>query len=164
MTVMGPHHLAKLIDAHAAALTLYARQWCPAPEDVVQEAFVKLSTSAVPPDNEVGWLYRVVRNAAISAGRAARRRQRHEAEAAGRRRDWFLPSDGVGLDARTAAAALEALPDEQRETIVAHLWGGLTFEQIGALSGVSSSTAHRRYLAALETLRRRLHVPCPRTT
>jgi RNA polymerase sigma-70 factor (ECF subfamily) len=160
---MGPHQLAKLIDAHAAALTLYARQWCSAPEDVVQETFVKLSTFDLEPDNAVGWLYRVVRNGAISAGRSARRRQRHEAEAAARRPDWFLPTEGVGLDARTAAAALESLPDEQRETIVAHLWGGLTFEQVGALTGVSSSTAHRRYLAALEALRRRLRVPCPRT-
>ena len=162
MTVMGPHLLAKVIDAHAAALTLYARQWCRAPEDVVQEAFVKLAAVGTLPDNVVGWLYRVVRNAAISAGRAARRRQRHETEAASRRPDWFVPNDGIGLDARSAAAALDALPDEQRETIVAHLWGGLTFEQIGELTGVSSSTAHRRYLAALEALRRRLRVSCPR--
>jgi RNA polymerase sigma factor (sigma-70 family) len=163
-TVMGPHQLAKLIDAHAAPLTLYARQWCPAPEDVVQEAFVKLAAFGTPPGNVVGWLYKVVRNAAISAGRAARRRQRHEAAAAARRPDWFLPTDGLALDARAAAAALEALPDEQRECIVAHLWGGLTFEQIGELTDVSSSTAHRRYLAALDALRRRLRVSCPRTT
>ena len=28
------------------------------------------------------------------------------------------------------------MPDEQRETIVAHLWGGLTFEQIGDFCGL----------------------------
>jgi RNA polymerase sigma-70 factor (ECF subfamily) len=161
--MMGPNQLSRLIDAHAAALTLYARQWCPAPEDVVQEAFVKLSAFDLEPANAVGWLYRVVRNAAISAGRSARRRHRHEAAAAARRPDWFVPADGIALDARAAADALAELPDEQRESIVAHLWGGLTFEQIGGLTGVSSSTAHRRYLAALEALRRRLRVPCPRT-
>jgi DNA-directed RNA polymerase specialized sigma24 family protein len=53
------------------------------------------------------------------------------------------------------------LPLEQRETLVAHLWGGLTFEQIGELTGVSSSTAHRRYLAGLSALRERLRVTCP---
>ncbi len=50
--------------------------------------------------------------------------------------------------------------------IVAHLWGGLTFEQIAELAGCSPSTAHRRYVAGLANLRERLHVPCPnqRTT
>jgi RNA polymerase sigma-70 factor (ECF subfamily) len=38
----------------------------------------------------------------------------------------------------------------------------LTFEQIGELTGVSSSTAHRRYLAGLSALRERLRVPCPK--
>jgi DNA-directed RNA polymerase specialized sigma24 family protein len=54
------------------------------------------------------------------------------------------------------------LPVEQREVIVAHLWGGLTFEQIGELIDASSSTAHRWYLAGLVTLRERLGVICPR--
>ena len=31
--------LGRLVDRHASALELYARQWCEAPEDVVQEAF-----------------------------------------------------------------------------------------------------------------------------
>ena len=35
--------LGRLLDQHAAALTLYARQWCDTPEDVVQEAFLKLA-------------------------------------------------------------------------------------------------------------------------
>ena len=38
---------------------------------------------------------------------------------------------------------------EQREVIVAQLWGGLTFEQVGELMGSSSSTAHRLYQAGL---------------
>jgi RNA polymerase sigma-70 factor (ECF subfamily) len=131
---------------------------------VVQEAFVKLAGLLTPPDNAVGWLYRVVRNAAVSAGRSARRRLRHEAAAAARRPDWFQPAYGDGLDAEAVAHAVEELPGDHREAVVAHLWGGLTFEQIGELAGVSTSTAHRRYLAALETLRKRLRVPCPWTT
>jgi RNA polymerase sigma-70 factor (ECF subfamily) len=55
------------------------------------------------------------------------------------------------------------LPLDEREVIVAHLWGGLTFEQIAAVAGCSSSTAHRRYAAGLSALRERLHVPCPET-
>jgi RNA polymerase sigma factor (sigma-70 family) len=158
---MGPELLGRLVDEHAAALVLYARQWCAAPEDVVQEAFIKLAGQRVPPVEVVPWLYRVVRNAALSNARAARRRNRHEAAAASRTPRWFISSEETGLDAETAAAALQALPVEQREVIVAHLWGGLTFEQIAAVAGCSSSTAHRRYAAGIDALRERLGVSCP---
>jgi RNA polymerase sigma-70 factor (ECF subfamily) len=160
MQVMGPEVLARLVDEHAAALVLYARQWCPAPEDVVQEAFVKLAAQRRMPDQVAAWLHRVVRNGALSAARAARRRRRHEAEAAARTPGWFVPSPAARLDAQAAEAALRTLAPEEREAVVAHLWGGLTFEQIGELTGVSSSTAHRRYLAALEMLRNKLRVSC----
>ena len=51
-----------------------------------------------------------------------------------------------------ATAALAALEDDLRETVTAHLWGGLTFDQIAALTGTSASTAHRRYQQGLERL------------
>jgi RNA polymerase sigma-70 factor (ECF subfamily) len=159
--MMGPEQLSRLVDDYAAALVLYARQWCAAAEDVVQEAFVKLAAQRAPPDNAAGWLYRVVRNGALATGRAERRRRRHECDAARQTPGWFAPSEEARLDAETASAALQKLPLEQRETLVAHLWGGMTFEQIGELTGVSSSTAHRRYLAGLSALRERLRVPCP---
>src|SRR5262245_59139465 len=54
---MGPEILGRLIDEHAAALTLYARQWCDAPEDVVQEAFLKLVAQRPVPDSPAAWLY-----------------------------------------------------------------------------------------------------------
>src|SRR3954451_22945693 len=127
---MGPQRLAQLVDAHAAALALYARQWCAAPEDVVQEAFLKLASREAPPPDQVPWLYRVVRNAAVSAARADRCRRRHETAAAGRAGNWLEARDLTALDAQAATTALQALPVEEREVIVAHLWGGLTFEQI----------------------------------
>jgi RNA polymerase sigma-70 factor (ECF subfamily) len=159
--VMTSEALGRLLDEQAAALTLFARQWCAAAEDVVQEAFVKLAAQRPQPRDATAWLYQVVRNGARSAGRAARRRRRHEADAAARRPSWFAPSEHAALDGEAAAAALETLPLEEREVVVAHLWGGLSFEQIGRLTGASSSTAHRRYLKALTVLRERLHIPCP---
>jgi RNA polymerase sigma-70 factor (ECF subfamily) len=158
---MGPELLGRLIDEHGPALVLFARQWCAAPEDVVQEAFLKLVALPRPPAAPGPWLYRVVRNAAVSAGRAERRRRHHESAAAARARIWFTAPDLTGVDAEAATAALEALPPEQREVIVAHLWGGLTFEQIAVVVGGSSSTAHRWYVAGLSALRERLGVPCP---
>jgi RNA polymerase sigma-70 factor (ECF subfamily) len=160
MVMMDPETLGRLVDEHAAALVLYARQWCAAPEDVVQEALLKLVTQRSPPTRPVAWLYRVVRNSAVSAARAAGRRRRHETAAAGRQA-WFTGGAEAGLDVDSAAEALGALPLEQREVIVAHLWGRLTFDEIGKLVGTGSSTVHRRYAAGLESLRERLGVTCP---
>ncbi|HMF13447.1 MAG TPA: sigma-70 family RNA polymerase sigma factor [Gemmataceae bacterium] len=161
--MMGPELLGRLVDEHAAALVLYARQWCAAPEDVVQDAFLKLVVLKPPPEEPVPWLFKVVRNGAISSTRSARRRQRHETEASSRLPAWFVPTEGAGLDVAAATTALQGLPEEQREIIVAHLWGGLTFEQIAELTGTPASTAHRWYLAGLSALRERLGEPCPKT-
>ena len=158
---MGPEALGQLFDQHAAALVLYARQWCATPEDVVQEALLKLVTQKEQPDQPVPWLYRVVRNGAISAARSSKRRRHHEAVAATRTPAWFIPAETASIDSALATAALQTLALEQREAIVAHLWGGLTFEQIGEMAGSSSSTAHRWYLAGLSALRERLRVACP---
>jgi DNA-directed RNA polymerase specialized sigma24 family protein len=57
--------------------------------------------------------------------------------------------------------ALDGLAPEQREVIVAHHWGGLSFEQIAAVVGCSASTAFRRYSAGVEDLRKQLGVKCP---
>jgi RNA polymerase sigma-70 factor (ECF subfamily) len=158
---MSPEVLGRLLDQHSAPLILYARQWCTAAEDVVQDAFLKLVAQKPPPVRVLPWLYRVVRNAAISAGRSERRRRRHEAAAASRTPAWFAAVDATALDVAAATQALQALQLEQREIIVAHLWGGLTFEQIAEVTGCSSSTAHRSYIAGLTALRERLRVPCP---
>lgn len=161
---MDAMRLAQLVEEHATALVLYARQWCRAPEDVVQEAFVKLARLRQLPDPVKPWLYHIVRNAAISAGRSERRRQRHESTAAALSLTWFAPREGLGLDGELATRALSALEADLREVVVAHLWGGLTFAEIGKLLGISPSTAHRRYLEGLNALRERLHVPCPHQT
>lgn len=159
---VAPEVLAALMTSQAGPLALYARQWCDRPDDVVQEAFVQLARQATAPDDAVAWLYRVVRNAAHSALRADVRRRRREQGAAEERRSWFTSDVETTLDAQAAAAALESLDEELRETVTAHLWGGLTFEQIAGLMNTSSSTAHRRYEQGLRILRERLERPCLR--
>ena len=98
---MESERLRRLIDRLAAALELYARQWCDEPEDVVQEAFVKLAEQPATPLNPAAWLFRTVRNRAINAGIASQT----EAAARGRGRGevpaWFdtspaARSDGTG--------------------------------------------------------------------
>ena len=157
---MGPHDFARLVDAHGPPLVLYARQWCGAPEDVVQDAFVKLLAQRPLPREVVPWLYRVVRNGALDAGKTARRRSQRERIAA-RPERWFVEPAVDGLDAEAAVAALQRLPGELREVIVARLWGGLSFEQIAEVAGCSASTAFRRFGAGIDALRQELDTPCP---
>jgi RNA polymerase sigma factor (sigma-70 family) len=157
---MDATRLGRLIDDHAAALVLYARQWCSAPEDVVQDAFVALMAQARVPEPAVPWLFHVVRNRAISSGRSERRRRRREVQAAPG--NWFYADPERALEAAELRDALAALPLAQREAIVAHLWGGLTFEQVGELAGCSTSMAYRHYLAGVTALRERMGgVSCP---
>jgi len=155
MPAAGPDLLARLLDEHGAALTLYAQQWCAAPEDVVQEAFIRLMRESVMPANVVGWLYRVVRNGAISASRSAARRARHEFRASQQNEPWFATNHDERLDAAAATDALASLAIDVREAIVLRLWGGLSFDQIADLTKTSTSTAHRRYVAGLAALRER---------
>ncbi|MGD0384264.1 MAG: RNA polymerase sigma factor [Thermoguttaceae bacterium] len=164
MAGIGPEILTRLLDEHGAALVLYAQQWCDAPEDVVQEAFLALVRQPALPENVVGWLYRVVRNGAINASRGSRRRTKRETAAANTSEPWFKNSLDDRLDADEAACAMRQLPIEQRETIVARLWGGLTFDEIAQLTGSSTSTVHRWYQAGLNSLRERLGVVCTKKT
>jgi RNA polymerase sigma-70 factor (ECF subfamily) len=155
--------LGRLIDRYAAALVLYARQWSAAPEDVVQEAFLALVTRASVPEPVAPWLFRVVRNRALSSARGERRRRRREHVAGSRRPAWFRADPAGELDAVALRDALAELPAEQREVIVAHLWGGLTFAEVAELLGCSTSMAYRHYTAGVAALRARLGAsPCPR--
>ena len=153
--------LIRLLDEHTAGLVLHARQWCDAPEDIVHDAFLLLMKESAAPENPVGWLYRVVRNKALNAARSSRRRARHETAAAFAGEPWLVPEEGDRLDAVEAARALEELPEEQREVIIARLWGGLSFEEIAKMNGTVASTAHRRYQQGIVALREKLEGICP---
>ncbi len=164
MHLVDQELLSRLLDDHSAALVLYAQQWCAEPEDVVQEAFIRLMRQRPAPENIVGWLYRVVRNQAVSLSRSSGRRARHEAAAGSCRQPWFKPSSDDDLDAAAAAAAIESLPIDAREVIVLRLWSGLSFDEIAQLIGKSTSTAHRRYEMGLAALRENWSVTCPNPT
>ncbi len=153
-----PEQLRPFVERHAAALTLFARTWCRWPEDVVQESFLELARQPRWPQCPVAWIYRVVRNRAISYARAADRRLKHERVVAGARPAWFTVNADAAIDAQTATAALAELPADEREVIVGHLWGGLTFAQLADVTGLPASTAHRRYESGLRRLREQIGI------
>ncbi|MEX2173393.1 MAG: sigma-70 family RNA polymerase sigma factor [Pirellulaceae bacterium] len=161
---ISPELLGRLLDEQGGALALYAAQWTDQPDDCVQEALIELAGQRPVPDSPVAWLYRVVRNRAISRARSARRRERHESLAWRlEHRESETPAE-MSVEPQQLAAALESLAADLREVVVARTWGGLGFEQIAELAGCSTSTAHRRYAAGLAALRERLMAPCQENT
>ena len=151
--------LAELLEKHCAALELYASQWTFAADDCVQEAFIELARQPEAPNNLVAWLYRVVRNRALNAARSTNRRKRYEKQAAQAFTER-LKSRLDKTDAFLVVSALESLPSELRELVVLRIWSELTWEEIAELSGLSSSSAQRRYVAALERMRVNLEPSC----
>ena len=160
--------LAQRVMARAAGLTLYARQFLDdraSAEDVVQEALAALLSHRPPPDDPVAWMFRAVRNAAIDEARSASRRRRREQAVAESRREWFEPPRPDALiDARAAEAALADLPPASREIVVLRIWSDLGFAQIAGVMGMSLSTVHDRYVAALRQMRTKLEKPCETNT
>ena len=154
-----PTIIEELVKKHAAALTLYARQFFDngsfhAAEEVVQEVFHRLSGQPTLPENLVAWLYTAVRNGAISAARSDKRRERREAT---RQPPLFQPQcqfdDESPLDTEKIALCLAKLDGEYREIVTLHIWSDLPFSEIASLLGKPKTTVWRQYKEALEMLR-----------
>jgi RNA polymerase sigma factor (sigma-70 family) len=151
----------RLFADHAGALVLYARQWLDRSlaEDVVQETFVRLLARLPTPSHPKAWLYRAVRNAAISQNRSQSRRQRREQKTSSDEA-WFDTATSDWLDGLEAKDALESLPASQREVIVLRIWGQMSLKEIAAITQSSTSTVFDHYRAGLRKLRERFGVPC----
>ena len=142
-------------------------------EDIFQEVFYELVAAyrLMKPVEQVGaWLFRVARNRIIDLFRARRPAvlgndsmlPTEEGEAP----QWedLLPSPEAGPEAAYARsvlleeldAALEDLPEEQRDVFVAHEIDGRTFKELSEATGVGVNTLLSRKRYAVLQLRRRL--------
>ncbi len=153
--------IACLFDEYAAKLELYASQWTALPEDCVQEAFMELARQAAWPQTPLAWLYRVVRNRALNQYRATKRRASYEEIAARLKSEKFLPEPSEQLALTDALGQLE---QTEREYVILRIWSGLTWQEIAELTGTSSSGAQRKYVAALQTLRKSLDPTCQKNS
>ena len=143
-----------MVVDHGAALRLFAAAYCYDPDDCVQQAFIKLTIQHPPPTHPVAWLYRVVKREALGQRRSARRRANREAKAAEQAPRWFVDQQQSNeIDPHELTKALQQLDDDQREIVIAKIWGNLKFEEIAEIAGCSTSAAHRRFHAALDQLR-----------
>lgn len=158
--IISPQELAQIWRDKSASLALLARSIGDGHEDSVQEAFLRLAIENPKPNDPVAWLFRVVRNQAISFRRSHRRRVDRETKVAVEREPWLRASPDIEsrLDSQVATEALMELADEEREIIILHLWGGLTFRQVADVLQISAATVHRRYQGALQALRSRLRI------
>lgn len=144
--------LRELVEAHGAALTLYARQWCWSPEDALQESMIELLRQSPVPDHPLAWLFKTVRRRAMNLARNEFCRSQHHRRAAERREPWFVESGEAEFDSAELAGMLEQLPPLEREIVVARIWGELSFAEIAELVEISCSATHRRYRRALALL------------
>lgn len=134
-------------------------------EDLLQEAFFRVWTSAdgyAPSKGSVrGWLFAIARNAGLDA---RRRRGARPVTA-----DLLPPEEERSVepdpdaDVATAAwervrhaqvrAALDALPEDQRDVVTLAYFGGLTRREIATSTGLPLGTVHTRARLALDKLR-----------
>jgi RNA polymerase sigma factor (sigma-70 family) len=140
-------------------------------EDILQDVFYELIEAyrlMKPIEQVSAWLFRVARNRIIDFFRKKRPETgsaRGATDAEGNElASWedLLPSPDAGPDAvyaRTVLseqldAALDELPEEQRDVFIANEFEGRTFEELSVEMGVSINTLLSRKRYAVLRLRR----------
>jgi RNA polymerase sigma-70 factor (ECF subfamily) len=142
----------------------------PAAEEVVQDAFVRVVQSAAEFKHEARfstWLYTIARNLCIDQIRK-RALRRHPSLDDSRRADEpegptlgeqtadsraNVERAAVGVEIRERVlAAVDDLPEDQREVFLMREVSNLPFKEIAQIVGVSENTAKSRMRYALERL------------
>ena len=157
--------IAETVARERGRLRNFIRARVPDPrdaEDILQEVFYELVAAyraMLPLDEVGGWLYRVARNRIIDLFRKKKPEPLDDPGI-----EDLLPSPDGGPEAAYARgvlldeldAALDELPDEQREVFVAHELQGRSFKELAAETGVPLNTLLTRKHYAVLHLRRRL--------
>jgi len=137
-------------------------------DDVLQDVFYELTETyrmMKPVEQVTAWLYRVARNRITDLFRKKKAVSLSDAAGdEGGTLEDLLPSPDAGPDAIYARnvllealdAALDELPENQREVFVAHEWMGKSFHEIAEETGASVNTLLSRKRYAVLHLRERL--------
>ncbi len=130
---------------------------CPeAAEDAIHEVFRRLFQQPRVPGNLKAYVFRAVRNAAIDVVRR-RTRDPLPLEESVLAADEDPREDAARAEFRRQAdAALQTLSADERETVVQHLYGDLTFREIAEIRRAPLGTITSWYRRGLEKLRERL--------
>jgi RNA polymerase sigma-70 factor (ECF subfamily) len=142
-----------LYRQHGAALLLFASTISGdrgRAQDALHQVFLKLIENGrlSKAADKKAYLFACVRNAVLNDSDLQRRNKPIDADAI-----WFsFPARDYAAE-QNLRRALTALPHEQQEVIVLHLWGEFTFSQIGDLLNASANTVASRYRYGLGKLR-----------
>ena len=168
--------LGTLYDRHARPLRAFSlQQGAQRPDDVVQDAFLRVVRNAAGFKGQSKfrtWLYTIARNLCVDASRRDKFRRGPSLDAPqggdddGPTLGERMASDATGMDAsRNTAdkqfrgafdAALELLPDEQREVFVLRELSDLSFAEIADATKTNENTVKSRMRYALKSLREAL--------
>lgn len=151
----------ELYDLISGELKGYLLYLCGDPhlaEDCAQECFLQIHRARhtyCPSRPFRPWAYAIARHVYFMDRRSQMRRRHHEYRFPAA--NWCLPSDIERLACRDdLSKALARLPVEARESLVLHHAFGLSFAEIGALTGSRAGTAKTRSHRALAQMREEL--------
>lgn len=163
---MQRSELKRIYDEHAACAFSIFRRFasCDADaRDLLQDWLVKLargvdSLDAI--DNERAYLMRVAYRHAVDWTRRVGTRRKNQRAATEESRIEQIFKSTPDPDREFLRQSLEAclvdLPADQQIAVQLRLWEGLSFAEIGAVTGTSTNTAASRYRYGIEKLRETL--------
>jgi RNA polymerase sigma factor (sigma-70 family) len=175
MALEQDRRIAEVVEQERSRLGGFIRRRVPDPgdaEDVLQDVFyalVEANRLLMPIEHVTAWLFRVARNRITDLFRKKKPETFGETVAGDDADERLhlldmLPSPDAGPDALYARgvlldeleAALDELPEEQREVFVAHELEGRSFREMAAATGVGVNTLLSRKRYAVLHLRKRL--------
>jgi len=144
--------IERLYEQHGRVLLAYACSFVHSVaegEDIVHQVFARLLRGDVAITGlPLAYLCRAVRNTALNQRRSWQREAAFEEEAR-----WLEAPAGMEESAIAIERGMSLLPTDQREVVILHVWGGLTFSEIADALSISANTAASRYRYALGKLR-----------
>lgn len=147
--------IRKLYEQHRRGLFAYACSFVSSfasAEDALHQVFERLVRGDLEIEGEAApYLYRAVRNVALNQIRNRSREVNLED-------GWLDSPSGMEQAGFELQASLKVLPEEQREVILLHVWGEMSFEEVATALGISPNTAASRYRYGLSKLREQFHV------
>jgi RNA polymerase sigma factor (sigma-70 family) len=174
MTQDQNRRIAETVAREGGRLRLFIRRRLPDPrdaEDLLQDVlieFVEEYRLMRPIEQAGAWLYRVARNRMTDWFRRRSTRRQVEAGAPAELEDerWedLLPAPEDGPESRFARAvlieeieaALDELPEEQRQAFIAHEFEGRSFRELAEELGIGVNTLLARKHYAVRHLKQRL--------
>ena len=175
MALEQDQRISEVVKREQFRLRNFIRRRVPDPrdvEDILQDVFFELVEAnrlLMPIEHVTGWLFRVARNRITDLFRKKKPESFSDAAVEDGednllRLEDLLPSPDAGPEALYARhvlldeleAAIDELPEEQREVFVAHELEGRSFKEMSAETGVSVNTLLSRKRYAVLHLRERL--------